>query len=72
VRKFTLFIGGLAVLFSVSAAVAVPTFPTNNIAPQSIEFVRSCPAGTHPGYRGKYCWRNHGHACPPGYHRGYL
>jgi hypothetical protein len=34
--------------------------------------VRLCPAGTHPGYEGKYCWRNHGaDACPPGFHLGY-
>ena len=36
------------------------------------ESVRLCPAGTHPGYEGKYCWRNHGaDACPAGSHLGY-
>jgi hypothetical protein len=36
------------------------------------ESVRLCPAGTHPGYEGKYCWRNHeADACPPGFHLGY-
>jgi hypothetical protein len=36
------------------------------------ESVRLCPAGTHRGYEGKYCWRNHEtDACPPGFHLGY-
>jgi hypothetical protein len=36
------------------------------------ESVRLCPAGTHPGYEGKYCWRNREtDACPPGFHLGY-
>ena len=32
---------------------------------------RACPAGTHLGYEGKYCWPNRGRACPAGYHLGY-
>ena len=31
----------------------------------------SCPAGTHPGYEGKYCWPNRPRACPAGTHLGY-
>jgi hypothetical protein len=32
----------------------------------------SCPPGTHLGYEGKYCWRNHeNEACPAGFHLGY-
>lgn len=31
----------------------------------------SCPAGTHPGYEGKYCWPNRPRACPVGTHLGY-
>ena len=30
-----------------------------------------CPAGTHLGYEGKYCWPNYGHICPSGTHLGY-
>jgi hypothetical protein len=31
-----------------------------------------CPAGTHPGYEAKYCWKNHEtEACPAGFHLGY-
>ena len=31
----------------------------------------SCPAGTHSGYEGKYCWPNRPRACPAGTHLGY-
>jgi hypothetical protein len=30
-----------------------------------------CPAGTHLGYEGKYCWPNRSQICPPGTHLGY-
>jgi hypothetical protein len=30
-----------------------------------------CPAGTHLGYEGKYCWPNRSQICPSGTHLGY-
>jgi hypothetical protein len=58
-------------LLSMSAANAMRL--SLGAAPTSLaESVRLCPAGTHPGYEGKYCWRNHEtDACPPGFHLGY-
>ena len=36
-----------------------------------IEAAQSCPAGTHIGYEGKYCWPNTARNCPVGFHLGY-
>jgi hypothetical protein len=55
---------------TMTAAVALP-LPLS-VGLSLAESVRLCPAGTHPGYEGKYCWRNHEtDACPPGFHLGY-
>ena len=52
-----------AVSFAATMANAGPVSP--------VETDRACPAGTHEGYLGKYCWRNRQGACPAGTHLGY-
>jgi hypothetical protein len=52
-------------------AVAMPIAPVSEAPASLIESVRWCPGGTHEGYEGKYCWRNHNDPCPPGFHLGY-
>jgi hypothetical protein len=49
--------------FATTAASARPVSP--------VETVRVCPAGSHEGYRGKYCWQNRHSACRAGTHLGY-
>jgi len=65
--------GFFALAISTGAAVAAPIGVSLNVQGNVVEagYV-ACPAGTHPGYEGKYCWPNRGaHACPPGFHLGY-
>ena len=57
---------GFALALSTGAATANPLE-----ALPVIEAALSCPAGTHVGYEGKYCWPNRARACPRGYHLGY-
>lgn len=69
----SLFAGGfLALAISTGAAVAAPIGVSLNIHGNVVEagYV-ACPAGTHAGYEGKYCWPNHANACPAGTHLGY-
>jgi hypothetical protein len=57
---------------SVTAAPAMSVSQFAGAAVSLLETVRGCPPGTHPGYEGKYCWRNHEKdPCPPGFHLGY-
>ena len=65
--------GFLELAISTGAAVAAPIGVSLNVQGNVVEagYV-ACPAGTHAGYEGKYCWPNRGaHACPPGTHLGY-
>jgi len=58
--------------FTMTAVAAMPIAPVGDAPASLIESVRWCPGGTHEGYEGKYCWRNHeDDSCPRGYHRGY-
>jgi hypothetical protein len=58
--------------FTISAVPAMPISSLRDAPASLVESVRWCPAGTHEGYEGKYCWRNHeSNACPPGFHLGY-
>jgi|SRR5690348_7231081 hypothetical protein len=52
-----------AASFATTMAGAEPVSP--------VETARFCPAGTHEGYLGKYCWRNRQGPCPAGTHLGY-
>jgi hypothetical protein len=54
-----------------TVVVAMPIAPVGDAPASLIESVRWCPGGTHQGYEGKYCWRNHNDACPRGFHLGY-
>ena len=57
---------------SMTAAPAMSVSQIGGVAALLAETVRLCPPGTHPGYEGKYCWRNHeSDPCPPGFHLGY-
>jgi len=57
---------------TITAASATPMLPLGLALGSLVENVRLCPPGTHAGYEGKYCWRNHeSDACPPGTHLGY-
>jgi hypothetical protein len=73
-RKSNLLAAVLAFAAIGSTMTAVAAMPVSfSVAlPLLAESVRLCPSGTHPGYEGKYCWRNHEtDACPPGFHLGY-
>lgn len=61
-----------ALAISTGAAVAAPIGFSLGVQSNIVEarYV-ACPAGTHPGYEGKYCWPNRSNACPPGTHLGY-
>ena len=72
-RKSNLLAAVLAFAAIGSTMTAAATLPLPlSVGLSLAESVRLCPAGTHPGYEGKYCWRNHEtDACPPGFHLGY-
>jgi hypothetical protein len=74
-RKSNLIAAALVFAANASTMTATHASPLSiglTLASSLVESVRLCPAGTHPGYEGKYCWRNHeGDACPPGFHLGY-
>ena len=62
-----------ALAISTGAAVAAPIGISLSVQGNVVEagYV-ACPAGTHSGYEGKYCWPNRGaSACPYGTHLGY-
>lgn len=69
----SLLVGGFfALAISTGAAVAAPIGVSLSIGGNVVEAgYIACPAGTHPGYEGKYCWPNRANACPPGTHLGY-
>jgi hypothetical protein len=60
-----------ALAISTGVASASPLGFAVGIASNVVETALSCPAGTHVGYEGKYCWPNRGRACPAGTHLGY-
>jgi hypothetical protein len=46
----------------------------SELARGTVNSPRACPAGTHEGYLGKYCWHDGERertACPAGTHIGY-
>ena len=71
-RKLLVAASCFALAISTGVAAATP-LDNISVAVQSnlIEAALSCPAGTHVGYEGKYCWPNRARACPAGYHLGY-
>src|SRR5258708_36018229 len=57
---------------AMTAVAAMPLSLVTEVSSSLIQSVRLCPPGTHPGYEGTFCWRNHeNEACPPGFHLGY-
>lgn len=70
----SLLVGGFfALTISTGAAIAAPLGFSLSIQSNAVEagFV-ACPAGTHAGYEGKYCWPNRAASgCPYGTHLGY-
>jgi hypothetical protein len=65
---------GSCVAFAITtgAAVAAPLGFSLNVQTNLVEVgLSSCPAGTHVGYEGKYCWPNSARNCPAGFHLGY-
>jgi hypothetical protein len=66
-KRKLLLVGCCFALATSSAAVAAAPLETLPL----IEAALSCPAGTHIGYEGKYCWPNRPRMCPRGYHLGY-
>jgi hypothetical protein len=61
-----------ALAISTGAVAAAPLGNLSvNIRSNVIEVAQSCPAGTHIGYEGKYCWPNSARNCPVGFHLGY-
>ena len=72
--KRKLLLGGSCFALAISAGAAGAS-PLGNLAlnvqANLIEVAQSCPAGTHIGYEGKYCWPNSARNCPAGFHLGY-
>lgn len=72
--KLKLLLAGscFALALSTGAASASP-FGSLGLSVQAnfIAASLSCPAGTHAGYEGKYCWPNRANSCPAGFHLGY-
>ena len=44
---------------TLTPASALPLLPVVEKLIAAADSPRACPAGTHIGYEGKYCWRNH-------------
>jgi hypothetical protein len=58
--------------FTTHTASALSLLPAGEMIASLALSARACPPGTHEGYLGKYCWRDHeGSACPAGTHLGY-
>ena len=60
----------LAMSSGVAAAGPLGNF-SFSVGSNLVEAALSCPAGTHIGYEGKYCWPNRANNCPAGFHLGY-
>ncbi len=63
-----------ALVVSTGAASASPFGGFSlSIGSKFVEAGLSCPAGTHSGYEGRYCWPNRTSTsgCPAGFHLGY-
>ena len=71
-RKLLLVGSCFALAISTGAAGAAPLGNLAlNVQANFIAVAQSCPAGTHIGYEGKYCWPNTARNCPSGFHLGY-
>jgi len=72
-RKSGLFLlAGSCFALAISTGVAAASSFSIAVGSGVIEAAAiSCPAGTHHGYEGKYCWPNRPRACPAGTHLGY-
>jgi len=72
--NWKLLLGGSCFALAISAGAAGAT-PLGhlalNVQANFVEAALSCPAGTHIGYEGKYCWPNSARNCPAGFHLGY-
>jgi hypothetical protein len=68
-----LFVGSCLALAASTGFAAAASLGNLSLTVESnvLEAALSCPAGTHAGYEGKYCWPNHERACPAGFHLGY-
>ena len=59
---------------TLTPASALPLLPVVEKLIAAADSPRACPAGTHEGYLGKYCWHDGERertACPAGTHIGY-
>jgi hypothetical protein len=72
-KRKSLLIGScFALAISTGAVTAAPLGNLSlSVATNVVAAALSCPAGTHAGYEGKYCWPNTARACPQGFHLGY-
>ena len=74
-RKSTVLATALALAAigsTMTASAAMSLSLVTEVASSLIQSAVACPAGTHLGYEGKYCWRNHeNEACPAGFHLGH-